>query len=99
VSFTNPIKDALPFSKVTFTDPALAAFNSIELSKSYKTLNYFLPLVEYSDAPILTYILKKRLESYLERVLFINTFYKSNIKLPIIVSSDSEELGESYVIW
>jgi hypothetical protein len=88
----------LPFPKVIFTDPALTAFNLMELSRSYRALNYFLPPVEYSDAPVSTYILKKRLESYLERASFINTSYKSSIKLPIIVSSDSEESGESHVI-
>jgi hypothetical protein len=98
VSFTDLIKDVLPFPKMTFIDSVLAAFNLIELSRSYRALNYFLPLVEYPDAFISTYILKKRLESYLERALFINTFYKSNIKLSIIVSSDSEESGESHVI-
>jgi hypothetical protein len=99
VSFTDLIKDVLSFSKITFTDPALTTFNSIELSGSYRTSNYSLPLVEYPDAPVSTYILKKRLESYLKRALFINTSCKSNIKLSIIVSSDSEESGESHVIW
>jgi hypothetical protein len=99
VSFTDLIEDVLSFSKIIFTDSVLTTFNSIELSKSYRILNYFLSLVEYPDAPVSIYILKKRLKSYLERALFINTFYKSNIKLSIIVSSDSEESVESYVIW
>jgi hypothetical protein len=99
VSFTDPIENVLFFPKITFIDPALTAFNLIELSRSYRASNYFLPLVEYPDASVSTYISKKRLKSYLERALFINTSYKSNIKLSIIVSSDSEESGESHVIW
>jgi hypothetical protein len=95
VSFTNLIKDVLPFPKIIFTDPILTIFNLIELLRSYRALNYFLPLVKYSDTSISTYILKKYFESYLERASFAKVSYRSNIKLSIITSSNSGVSGES----